>query len=417
MDIQRKQSTFNRRVRRMIYGVVAVVGLAAITLGLSTLEPAAPSVDRSTVFIDRVKRGEMLRQVRGAGTLVPEVIRWLPAATEGTVEQILTLPGTLVTPDTVILILSNPELDLQAQVAESEVRAGEAELVNLRVQLRSQLLTQQASAAAVDSEYNQARIQSEADAQLARAGLIPEISLKVSVVKTEALKMRARIEKERLEISSEAAEAQLRVQEARVDSLRADYKLRRNQVDRLHLRAGTEGVLQQVPVEVGQRVTPGTNLARVAEPKHLKAEVRIAETQARDVQIGQKASIDTRNGIISGRVSRIDPAVQNGTVTVDVALEGELPRGARPDLSVDGTIELERLEDILYVGRPAFGQSHSTIGLFLVSEDGSEASRVQVELGRSSVSTVEILKGLGEGREVILSDMSAWDAYDRVRLN
>jgi HlyD family secretion protein len=417
MDIPRKTSSFNRQARRILFGVLGLAALALITLGLSQLEPAAPSVDRSTVFIDKVQRGEMLRQVRGAGTLVPEVIRWIPATTDGTVEQILTLPGTEVRPDMVLLVLSNPELELQAQDAESELHAAEAEYENLRVQLQSQLLTQEAMSAAAESEYRQAKIQSEADEELASDGLIPDITLRVSQVKTRELETRAAIEKERLKISGDSVASQLKVQEARVNRLRAAYRLRRSQVDALQLKAGTAGVLQQVPVEVGQRVTPGTNLARVAEPQKLKAEVRIAETQARDVQVGQKASIDTRNGVIPGRVSRIDPAVQNGTVLVDVALEGELPRGARPDLSVDGTIELERLEDILYVGRPAFGQSNSTIGLFRLSEDGTEAVRVQIKLGRSSVSTVELIEGLREGDEVILSDMSVWDAYDKVRLN
>ncbi len=417
MDIPRKTSTFNRQVRRAILAVLGLLALALITLGLSRLEPAAPSVDRNTVFVDTVQRGEMLRQVRGAGTLVPEVIRWIPAITDATVEEIRTLPGTEVKPGMVLLVLSNPELELQARDAESELRAAQAEKINLKVQLRSQLLTQEAQAAAVDSEYRQAKIQSEADAELVREGLLPAITLRVSKVKTEELEIRAGIEKERLDMNSESVTAQLKVQEARVDRLRAAYALRQSQVDALQVRSATTGVLQQVPVEVGQRVSPGTNLARVAEPQKLKAEVKIAETQARDVQLGQPVSIDTRNGIIPGRVSRIDPAVQNGTVTVDVALLGELPRGARPDLSVDGTIELERLEDILYVGRPAFGQSHSTIGLFRLSEDGSEATRVQIKLGRSSVSTVELVEGLREGEQVILSDMSAWDAYDRVRLN
>jgi len=417
MDIPRKTSTFNRQVRRAIYAVIALSALALITLGLSRLEPAAPSVDRSTVFVDKVQRGEMLRQVRGAGTLVPEVIRWIPAISDGTVEEIRTLPGTEVQRGTVLLVLSNPELELQAQDAASELRAAEAEYINLKVQLQSQQLTQEAAAAAVDSEYRQAKIQSEADAELAAEGLIPPITLKVSQVKTEELKTRAGIEKQRLEIGAESVASQLKVQEARVNRLRSAFALRQSQVDALQVSSSTAGVLQQVPVEVGQRVSPGTNLARVAEPQKLKAEVKIAETQARDVQLGQRVSIDTRNGIIEGRVSRIDPAVQNGTVTVDVALLGELPRGARPDLSVDGTIELERLEDILYVGRPAFGQSHSTVGLFRLSADGSEATRIQVKLGRSSVSTVELVEGLQQGEEVILSDMSAWDAYDRVRLN
>jgi len=417
VDIPRESAARRRKVRRLLFGVGGIVALVAITLGLAQLEPAAPSVERSTVWVDTVKRGSMVRQVRGAGTLVPEVIRWIPAASEGRVERILALPGTIVTAETILLELSNPELELAAQDAESELMAAEAEYTNLRVQLQSALLTQRASTASVESQYNQAKLQAEADEELAKEGLIPDITLKKSMVEVNELATRAQIERERQEIMAEAAEAQLAVQQARVNRQRAAYDLRRKQAESLKVIAGTDGVLQQVPVEVGQRVMPGVNLARVAQPRNLKAEVRIAETQARDVQIGQLVSVDTRNGIIMGRVSRIDPAVQNGTVTVDVALEGELPRGARPDLSVDGTIELERLDDVLYVGRPAFGQEQSTVGLFKLIDDGDGAVRVQSKLGRSSVSTVEILEGLEEGDQVILSDMSAWDAYDRVRLN
>jgi len=417
VDIPRESAARRRKVRRLLFGVGGIVALVVITLGLAQLEPAAPSVERSTVWVDTVKRGSMVRQVRGAGTLVPEVIRWIPAASEGRVERILALPGTIVTAETILLELSNPELELAAQDAESELMAAEAEYTNLRVQLQSALLTQRASTASVESQYNQAKLQAEADEELAKEGLIPDITLKKSMVEVDELATRAQIERERQEIMAEAAEAQLAVQQARVNRQRAAYDLRRKQAESLKVIAGTDGVLQQVPVEVGQRVMPGVNLARVAQPRNLKAEVRIAETQARDVQIGQLVSVDTRNGIIMGRVSRIDPAVQNGTVTVDVALEGELPRGARPDLSVDGTIELERLDDVLYVGRPAFGQEQSTVGLFKLIDDGDGAVRVQSKLGRSSVSTVEILEGLEEGDQVILSDMSAWDAYDRVRLN
>jgi len=388
-----------------------------VTIGLSRLEPAAPSVEKATVLVDTVKRGLMLRQVRGSGSLVPEEIRWIPATTEGRVERILTLPGRVVKADTVLLELSNAELVVTAQDAESEMKAAEAEYKNLKVQLQSALLTEQAAAAAIQADYRQASLQAEADALLAKDGLVAEITQKVSRLRADELKSRAEMEQKRLEISSEAAEAQLAVQQARVERQRAAYRLRLSQVESLKVRAGVEGVLQQIPVEVGQRVAPGTNLARVAEPGRLKAEVRIAETQARDIQIGQAASIDTRNGIIPGKVSRIDPAVQNGTVTVDVALEGALPKGARPDLTVDGTIELERLENILYVGRPAFGGEQSTVGMFRLEPGGGGAKRVQIKLGRSSVNTVEILEGLKEGDQVILSDMSAWDDFDRVRLN
>lgn len=417
MDIPRQSQAGKRRNRRILFAVAGIAAIILITVGLSRLEPAAPSVDRATVWVDTVKRGPMVRQVRGSGTLVPEEIRWIPALTDGRVERIRTLPGTVVEADTIILDLSNPELEVSAREAASELKAAEAELVNLRVQLQSQLLTQEAATASVESEYRQAKLQADADRELSAAGLIADITLKISDVRARELENRAGIERQRLDIRSQSAEAQLAVQQARVDRLRDTWQLRRGQVEDLKVRAGVAGMLQQVPVEVGEQVAPGTRLARVAEPGRLKAEVRIAETQARDIVIGQPASIDTRNGIISGKVSRIDPAVQNGTVTVDVALTGDLPKGARPDLSVDGTIELERLEKVLYVGRPAFGQEHSTVGLFRLDEDGDSAVRIQVKLGRSSVNTIEILDGLKESDQVVLSDMSSWDAFDRVRLN
>ena len=417
MDIVRESAAKRKKLRRLVTGLTVAVVLAGVTYGLSQLEPAAPSVDRDTVWVDTVQRGSMVRQVRGAGTLVPEVIRWIPATSQATVERILVLPGTAVTADRILLELANPEVELAMQDAELELAAAEAELTNLKVQLQSQLLSQRALAAAVRSEYKQSKIQMEADARLANDGLIADIELEKSQVRVEELGTRAQIEEERVAISAQATEPQLAVQRARVNRFYAAYELRKKQFEGLQVRAGTDGVLQQVPVEVGQQVMPGSNLARVAEPGRLKAEVRIPETQARDVQIGQRVSVDTRNGIIAGSVSRIDPAVQNGTVTVDVALEGKLPRGARPDLSVDGTIELERLEDVLYVGRPAFGQEHSTVGLFKLVDNGSSAVRVTSKLGKSSVSTVEILEGLQEGDEVILSDMSAWDDYARLRLN
>ncbi|MCI0656387.1 MAG: HlyD family efflux transporter periplasmic adaptor subunit [Acidobacteria bacterium] len=394
-----------------------MVIVVLVTIGLSRLEPAAPSVEKGTVWVDTVKRGPMLRQVRGTGTLVPEEIRWIPATTEGRVERIVVLPGKVVEPTTVLLELSNPTLEVAAADAASELKAAEAESTNLEVQLQSQLLTQKAAAAGVLADYRQASMQAEADEVLAKDGLVADITMRVSKLRAEELKGRSEIEQQRVEMAAQAAEAQLAVQKGRVDRARAAWLLRKSQVDALKVKAGVQGVLQQIPVEVGQQVSLGTNLARVAEPGRLKAEVRVAETQARDIVIGQVASIDTRNGIVPGKVSRIDPAVQNGTVTVDVALEGPLPRGARPDLSVDGTIELERLESVLFVGRPAFGGEQSTLGLFRLEVGGAGAKRVQVKVGRSSVNTVEILEGLNEGDQVILSDMSAWDAFDRVRLN
>ncbi len=417
MDIVRPELARKRRTKRIIYSAGVVLVIVAVTLGLSQLEPAAPAVSANTVYTDTVKRGEMLRQVRGLGTLVPEEIRWIPAVTQGVVEHIVLRPGAVVRPDSVILILSNPELERQVLDAELQLKAAEAQFENLKVQLESELLTQRAAAATVQAEYHQAKMQVEVDEQLAKDGLISELTLKQSRVRAEELALRHELEQKRLAIATRAVESQLEVQRATVEQQRALYLLRKQELDQLRVRPGMNGVLQQVAVEVGQQVTPGTNLARVANPAKLKAEIRIPETQAKDVTIGQKAAIDTRNGIVPGRVSRVDPAVREGTVLVDVALEGPLPQGARPDLSVDGTIEIERLTNVLYVGRPVHGQPNSTIGLFKLLPNSDEAVRVQVRLGRSSVNTIEILEGLQEGDRVILSDMSAQDAYDRIRLN
>ena len=407
-----------RRTRRITYGAATAVAVLLITLGLSRLKPAAPSVDRGTLVIDTVKRGGMLRQVRGLGTLVPEELRWIPAATEGRVERIVVQPGSTVSPETIILELSNPELEMQALDAESQLRAAEAQYAELKVRLESQHLDQEAAAASVQADYAQARMRADTDQQLADQGLVADLNRKLSRVAADQLENRNRIEQRRLAIAGDSIKAQLAGQQAQVEQKRVLARLRRNQVKAQAVRAGIGGMLQQVPVEVGQRVTPGTILAKVAEQNRLKAVIKVAETQAKDVQIGQPASIDTRNGVVDGRVSRVDPAAQNGTVTVDVALTSELPKGARPDLSVDGTVELERLENILYVGRPAQGgQGPGPIGLFKLEEGGSTATRVTVRLGRASVSTVEVVGGLKEGDQVILSDTSAYDAVDRIRLN
>jgi HlyD family secretion protein len=417
MDKQREGVREKRRIRRIIYTVIGVLGIAGVTFALSRLEPAAPSVNRSTVWMDTVKHGSMLRQVRGPGTLEPEEIRWIASRTAGRVERVVVLPGTVVKSDTILIEMSNPEVEQAAQEAEFQLRAAESELADLHVQLKSQFLNQQASAAGVASEYNQARLQAEANTKLRAEKLVGELILKQSKVRADELAMRHELEQKRLDIASESVEAQLAAKKASLERFRALYRLRVNQMNALRVRAGIDGVLQQMPMEVGQEVTPGTILAKVARPDKLKAELRIAETQAKDIEVGQKASIDTRNGVIEGRVIRVDPAVQEGTVTVDVSLLGELPKGARPDLSVDGTIEIERLDEILYVGRPAYGQAESTIGLFRLLEDGETAVRVQVQLGKSSVNTIEIMEGLAEGDQVVLSDTSAWDAYDRIRLN
>ena len=382
---------------------------------MSRLRPAAPTVDRATIWPDEVKRGPMLREVRGLGTLVPEEIRWIPAQTDSRVDRIMIRPGAVVKPETIILELSDPQLQRDALDAEYQLKATEADYANLKVQVNSELMNQKAATAAVRSEYEQAKIQHEVDDKLFQQGIGSDVIARLSKVKEEQLAIRAQLEDERTKIAAESSKARLEAQQARVEQQKALYQLRRSQVEALHVRAGINGVLQLVPVEVGQRVTPGANLARVADPKRLKAEIKIAETQARDVAIGQKATVDTRNGVVKGHISRIDPSVQNGTVTVDVAIDDALPQGARPDLSVDGTIELENLKDVLYVGRPVRGQPDTTIELFKIVDDGSEAVRVSVRVGRSSVNAIEILQGLKAGDKVILSDMSAWDAFDRIR--
>jgi HlyD family secretion protein len=415
MDRPRIVSPHRKRIRQAAYAGGALA-LLLVTLGLSRLKPAAPSVDRSGVLIDAVKRGPMLREVRGLGTLVPEDVRWIPAAAEGRVERILIYPGSMVKADSVILELSNPELELQALDAESQARQAEAQYTELKVRLKSQQLDQKAAAARVQADFQQAKMQADTNTELARQGLIADLTRKLSDVAASELSNRNGIEQERLSIASEAVEAQLAVQRALVAQRRAEARLRRSQVKALAISPGIAGMLQVVPVEQGQRVSIGTNLARVAVPDKLKAVIRVPETQAKDVLIGQTATVDTRNGFVSGKVSRMDPAAQNGTVTVDVALEGALPAGARPDLTVDGTIELERLTDIVYVSRPAQAQPNGTVGLFKLDPDGVGATRVKVGLGRSSVSTIEVTSGLVPGDQVVLSDTSAWDAYDRIRL-
>ncbi len=416
MDIQRPSNARAKKIRRIVYAAIAIVSVTGVTFGVSRLHQAAPSVDKATVYTDEVKRGPLLIEVHGIGTLVPEDIRWLPAQTDSRVDRIILHPGALVQPGSVILELSNPELQRDLLDSEYQLKAAQADYENLRVQLNSELLNQKAATASVRSEYEQAKIQHEVDEKLRAEGLSPDVTAQLSKVKEEQLAIRLQLEEDRTANAADSAKARLMAQQSHVDQQRALYDLKRSEADALHLRAGLQGVLQVVPVEVGQHVTPGTNLARVADPKHLKAEIKIAETQAKDVAIGQLASVDTRNGIVQGRVSRIDPSVQNGTVTVDVQISDPLPQGARPDLSVDGTIQIENLKDVLYVGRPVHGQAESTVGLFKLSDDGAEAVRVNVKLGRTSVNTVEILQGLKPGDKVILSDMSNWDAFDRIRL-
>ncbi|MGB2628528.1 MAG: HlyD family efflux transporter periplasmic adaptor subunit [Candidatus Acidiferrum sp.] len=416
MDIQRASNASAKKLRLVVYVAIAVMSVAGVTYGVSHLRPAAPAVDKGTVWTDAVKRGPMLREVRGIGSLVPEDIRWIPSQTDSRVDRIVVHPGAIVQPSSVILELSNPELQRDVLDSEYQLKAAQADYENLKVTLSSELLNQKSATASVRSEFEQARIQHEVDEKLRAEGLGTDVTAKLSKVKLEQLGIRLKLEEDRTENSADSAKARLMAQQSRVDQQKALYNLKHSELEALHVRAGIQGVLQVVPVEVGQHVTPGTNLARVADPQKLKAEIKIAETQAKDIAIGQHATIDTRNGVVKGAVSRIDPSVQNGTVTVDVQITDPLPNGARPDLSVDGTIELENLPDVLYVGRPVHGQSDSTIGLFKLVDDGSEAIRISVKLGRSSVSTIEVLDGLKPGDRVILSDMSAWDAVDRVRL-
>lgn len=416
VDVPRPQARRKRRARRALFAAGGVCLLALITYGVTRLKPAAPGVERSTLYTDTVKRGQMLRQVRGLGTLVPEEVRVIAAPVEGRVERVLVQPGEQVGAGTVLVELSNPELEQAAVDAQYQVKAAEAELNNLRVRLESDRMTLQSTTAGVQSEYAQARLQLDTNEKLAKEGLIPVLELKLARVRVEELANRLRIEQQRLGGSGEGKRAQIAAQEARVEQLRALARLNQNQVAALRVTAGTAGVVQQVSVEVGQQLTPGANLARVADPRSLKAALQIPETQAKDIQLGQPAQIDTRNGVAAGRVRRIDPAVQQGTVAVDVELTGGLPQGARPDLSVDGTIELERLENVLYVGRPAFGGTNSTVGMFRLEDGGRTAVRTPVRLGRASVNTVEILEGLREGDAVILSDTSQWDNFNRLEL-
>jgi HlyD family secretion protein len=415
VDIARPDSSKRKRNRRLIYAASGLVVVLVLGVGISRLEPAAPGVDRSTLWIDKVQRGPLLRQVRGTGTLIPEDSRWIPAATSGRVEQIIVRPGSEVEADTIILELSNPTLEQELQDAKLRVESAEAGLTNLRVQLETDQLQREASTAIIEADYKKASLQAEVNKQLAGRQLVSTLTLQQSQLDQELLASRFEIARKQLDKGQEQMRARLAAEQANLDQIRALRQLKQRQVDELRVRPGIPGVLQIVPVEIGQQVGPGTNLARVANPTRLKAELKIGETQARDIQIGQPVSIDTRNGLADGKVSRIDPSVLNGTVTVDVTLEGTLPRGSRPDLTVDGTIELERLIDVLFVGRPALGQEQSAVGLFKVDPDGT-ASRIQVKIGRMSVDKVELLSGLNAGDEVVLSDMSAWDAYDRVRL-
>jgi HlyD family secretion protein len=423
MDVPRgKEVARKRTVKRITWGVISALAVAAVCVFLLRLKPAARSVEMSTLWPDTVRRGEMLRQVRGLGTLVPEEVNWIQAQFDGHVDKIDKQPGMNVSANDVIIILSSPDMQLAADSAEWQVKAAEANYRDLKVRLETSQLAQKSTTEQIHSDYQQAALSADRDEQLTKLGLKSELETKLSVAKAEELKNSYDLSKQQLDISGQSIEAQLAAQQVQVEQLRAAWDLKKKQVQQLTIRAGVDGVLTQLGtsdklLEVGQRVAPGAILAKVVQPSKLKATLKIPETQAKDVAIGQVASIDTRNGIADGHVSRIDPAVTNGTVDVDVRLDGKLPDGARPDLSVDGTIEIERLKDVMFVGRPVIGQANQKIGLFKIDPDGKGATRVTVALGRSSVNTIEVVDGLQVGDRVILSDMSAWDAYNRIRLN
>ena len=416
MDVARPKSERSGKRKRLAVGGIVAVALGCIAVPLVLLKPAAPTVERELVLIDTVKRGSMLRQVRGAGTLVPEEIRWIASRTAGRVDRVLLRPGAAVTEASVILILTNPEVEQAAMNADSQLTAAEAELVNLNVTLEREVLAAESALAGARAEGEQSRLRAELNEELFKQGLLSSVDHKLSRVNAEHAGARLGIEEKRFKFARESIAPQLAVKQAEVVRLRAQAKLRHDELASLSVRAGMRGVLQVLPVEIGSQVQTGVNLARVADPARLKAQIRIAETQTRDIQVGQPAVVDTRNGLIEGKVERIDPSVQNNTVAVEITLAGELPRGARPDLSVDGVIELERLDDVVYVSRPTFGQEGGPVGLFKLEADGVHASLTQATLGRSSVGLVEIVRGLQPGDRVILSDMAQWSAHDRIKL-
>jgi HlyD family secretion protein len=420
MDVPRgKEVARKRLIRRIALLAVIALAIGGTTIALARLKPAAPSVDMSGLWPGTVRRGPMERQVRGLGALKPEEIHWIAAAKDSRVTTVVRRAGIdPIKANDVIMVLSDPDLELEAEKAQWQLKQDEAQLANLKVKLESDKLDQRATLAALESDATTAKLNGDRDLELTRLNLKSDLESRISVNTANQLQNRVGLQKQRLEIQDEAIKAQIDAQRVVVESSRAAYELKRKQVDQLTIRAGIDGVLQEVDVEVGQRVAAGTILAKVADPKKLKAVLQIAETQMKgDVRIGLDATVDTRNGIIPGRVIRIDPAAQNGTVGVDVALLGPMPQGARAELSVDGTIEIERLPDVVYVDRPVSGEQDTTIGLFKIDPDGKGASRVNVKLGRASVNTIEVKEGLKVGDKVILSDMSQYDQYQRIRLN
>jgi HlyD family secretion protein len=417
MDVKREGVAKKKLIKRIIYLTLTAIGVAAISWRLSLLKPAAPTVERATVWIDAVKRGPMLREVRGLGTLVPEEIVWIPAAFDSQVAKIMTRSGDDVKPDTTLVVLTNPDMELAANDLEWQVKQAEANFADLKVRLQSQTFDQQSVVATVKSDMEQAELQKDRDEQLLKFNLKPDLEMKLSLAKWQQLVGKYNIEKQKLDIMKEMIDAQLESQKVGIDKLKASWTLKKKQVAELTIKAGIQGKMQEMTLQVGQRVKTGDVLAKVAQPWKLMARLNIAETQAKDIILGQKAEVDTRNGIVSGHVIRIDASIVNGTRTIDCKLDGTLPPGAVPDLSVDGTIEIERLADVVYVGRPVFGQPNSQVSLFKLDEDGKGATRTVVKLGRSSVNTIEVLEGLKVNDQVILSDMSAQDQNPRIRLN
>ena len=419
MDVPRgKEALRNRKIRRAVWVVIALLAVGSTTVVLARLKPAAPAVEMNGLWPGTVKRGPMERQVRGLGVLKPEQIYWINAAVDSRVVQVMRRAGIdSIKANDVILVLSNPDLELDAEKAEWQCKQEEANLANLKVKLESDKLDQRASLAELEGQYKQARVTADRDLALTGFKIKSELESRLSVTQAEQLHDRVTLQKQRLDIVDQSIQAQVESQQVAIQSARAAYELKRKQVDQLTIRAGVNGVLQEVDVEVGQRVTAGTLLAKVADPTKLKAVLQIPETQMKDVRIGLEATVDTRNGVIPGRVVRIDPAALNGSVGVDIMLLGSLPEGARPELSVDGTVEIERLNNVVYMERPVSGEPEATIGLFKIDPDGAGASRVQVKLGRTSVNTVEIRSGLQVGDRVILSDMAQYDSHNRIRLS
>jgi HlyD family secretion protein len=416
MDIERPSNTRQKNIRRAVYLAVALVAVAGAVYGVSRLRPAAPVVDKSSIWTDDVKRGSILREVRGNGSLVPEEIRWIPSQTDGRVDRILIHPGAIVKPETVILELTNPELQRDVQTAEYQLKGAQADFEDLKAQLNSDLLKQKATAATTRSQYEQAKLQSNVDEQFRQEGLGSDLKAKLSKGSVEQLAIQLQMQESTVKSSADSTKARIQAAQSKVDQQRLMYELKKAKLDALHVRAGTEGVLEEVSPEVGQQVASGVNLARVANPKKLQAEITVAETMAKDVLVGQKVSIDTHNGIVAGRITRIAPTVVGGTVAVDIEIVDPLPEGARPDLSVDASIEIAKLQNVLYVGRPVRGQDNTTISLFQLADDGASALRRNVKLGRSSADKIEVVEGLKEGDKFVLSDMSAWDTFDRIKL-